>query len=71
MHTRLNRDFPTFLKGPVEFWKKAFGPSKLSLKELDFNFKLIKDHGYKMLLQLPFIKTQENLYKNVQIFMHL
>ena len=52
------------------------------LTELDFNFKLIKDHGYNMLLQLPFIKTQEKLYKNVnenrffmhifmQIFMHL
>ena len=24
-----------------------------------------KDHGYKMLLQLPFIKTKETLYKNV------
>ena len=32
---------------------------------MNFNFKLIKDHGYKILLQLPFIKTQENLYNNV------
>ena len=44
------------------------------LTELDFNFKLIKDHGYNMLLQLPFIKTQEKLYKNVnenRFFMHI
>ena len=31
---------------------------------MDSNFKLIKDHRYKMMHQLPIMKTQENLNKN-------